>query len=532
MQVSSVENWDHESLTKYELKQGQVGTITSVYNGKDISDEIVAVSLNPDVVQVSGNKFIPLKTGKAQILAYYDTGEELKEITFDVETKENLTPELDNPENLEGNEINVEAWNLKTLGLYNENNELIMTWDELIELGLDIEKKYTSENYKTDPTSGYLVFKNNDLSGKLVIPDSITKIGDFVFRECKSLTAIIIGNKVTTIGNNAFDNCSSLESIDISDSVVEINFATFRNCELITSIIIPHSVTKIGDYGFYKCGLKTLTLPDTLKTIGAYAFSNNDLKSVIIPNTFSKINGSIFNNCQELTAIIALPNNPYYCTENGVLFSKNKQTLVTCPTGKLRSPYVIPDYVTTIGNNVFAGSKTITSVGLIGSGAYLEIPDSVTKIDEGAFSSCAELVTVELPDSITNIGTGIFKDCGKLTSIILPKKITKIPIETFKWCTSLKSIKIPDSVTKIEQNAFAFCRQIGTIGLYGSDACLEIPNSVINIEQGAFNSCGATTVVLPDSITDISSYVFPGCTELTSIVLPNSLTGLYGNTFQ
>ena len=89
MKVDDIENWNGKSLTTYSLKQGQVGTITSSYNNEDISDEIVAVSLNPDVVQVTGNKFISLKQGKATILAYYDAGEEgLKEFTFDVETQE------------------------------------------------------------------------------------------------------------------------------------------------------------------------------------------------------------------------------------------------------------------------------------------------------------------------------------------------------------------------------------------------------------------------------------------------------------
>jgi hypothetical protein len=94
----------------------------------------------------------------------------------------------------------------------------------------------------------------------VTIPNSVTSIGDYAFRNCTGLTSIEIPNSVTTVGNYAFQGCSNLTSVEIPNSVINIGFSAFRDCSSLTSIEIPKSVTSIGQDAFEYCtGLTSVT---------------------------------------------------------------------------------------------------------------------------------------------------------------------------------------------------------------------------------------------------------------------------------
>ena len=108
---------------------------------------------------------------------------------------------------------------------------------------------------------------------KIIIPDSVTTIGENAFRNCSSLTSVVIGNGVTTIGEWAFDFCSSLTSVVIGNSVTTIEGGAFRNCSSLTEIVIPDSVTTIGTWAFQYCSsLTEIVIPDSVTTIERYVF--------------------------------------------------------------------------------------------------------------------------------------------------------------------------------------------------------------------------------------------------------------------
>ena len=340
----------------------------------------------------------------------------------------------------------------------------------------------------------------------VTIPDSVTSIGDYAFYGCKSLTSVAIPDSVTCIGNCAFWKCSSLASVTIPDSVTSIGEQAFQGCESLTSVTIPDSVTSISSYTFASCtSLTSVTIPNSVTSIGEFAFRYcKSLTSVAIPNSVTSIGERAFSECTSLTSVtipdsvtsigvgafasctsltgiwVAEGNSHYSSDASGVLFSKDKTTLVQCP-GTLAA-CMIPDSVTSIVGYAFAGCTSLTNV---------TIPDSVTSIGSHAFSYCKSLTSVTIPDSVTSIGGSAFGNCTSLTSVTIPDSVTSIGGSAFGNCTSLTSVTIPDSVTSIGDWAFSHCTSL-------------------------------TSVTIPDSVTSINWYAFYNCKSLTDVYYAGS----------
>ena len=142
--------------------------------------------------------------------------------------------------------------------------------------------------------------------------------------------------------------------------------------------------------------------------------------------------------------------------------------------------------------------------------------------DYSPISPCA-ISKINLPNSVTGIEEGAFKSCTRLTDINIPNSVTSIGPETFKSCTSLTDINIPNSVTSIGYEAFYNCTRLTDI---------NIPNSVTSIERSTFYSCtGLTSINIPGSVTTIGSNAFYDCTSLTDINIPNSVTSIGEQAF-
>ena len=333
-----------------------------------------------------------------------------------------------------------------------------------------------------------------------------------------NIPSAIDGVAVTSIGECAFKNCSSLTSVTIPKSVTSIGDYAFNYCSSLTSVTIPNSVTSIGEGAFFCCSsLTRVTIPNSVTSIGDYAFSY----------------------CSSLTAIYVAEGNTTYTSEDGVLFSKDKTMLYRYPAGKMENEYAIPESVTSIGDCAFSECSSLTSV---------TIPNSVTSIGVSAFSECSSLTSVTIPNGVTSIGNYVFKNCSSLTSVTIPESVTSIGESAFYGCSSLTSVTIPNSVKSIGPGAFYLTAIYNAKDswiddvLYIDNWLIEAKNDIEGayiIREGtreiaayAFYYCSSlTSVTIPDSMTGIGDYAFCDCSSLTSVTIPEGVTSIGEGAF-
>ena len=272
---------------------------------------------------------------------------------------------------------------------------------------------------------GDRAFLDCDNLTSVTIPNSVTSIGDGAFSWCENLTSVTIPNSVTSIGDSAFEGCSSLTSVTIPNSVTSIGVCAFSEC-YITSVTIGNGVTSIGDGAFQYCtSLVSVTIPNSVTSIGSCAFySCDNLTSITIPNSVTSIGDGAFEDCNNLASITVNSNNNNYSSQDGVLFNKNKTTLIQYPIGNTRTSYTIPNSVTSIGDSAFNFCYKLTSV---------TIPNSVTSIGDFAFEDCSSLTSVTIPNSVTSIGRYAFHRCDNLTSVTIPNSVTSIGDHAFGY---------------------------------------------------------------------------------------------------
>ena len=366
-------------------------------------------------------------------------------------------------------------------------------------------------------------FLNNTAITSVVLPDSITSIGENAFNGCESLTSVTFGknSQLSSIGPGAFNYCYSLESITIPESVTNIGSDAFIYCYGLRSVTFGENsqLTSIGEGAFNWCeSLESITIPASITSIGEWAFV--ECYRLVEVWNLSKLNitaGSEDNGYVGYYAkrVETEPSESYvYTDENGyVIYYDGKVKALINYIGN-ETKLTIPAGITEINGYAFSYCESLKSI---------TVPDSVTSIGDGAFNWCESLESITIPDGVKSIGNHAFAGCSALESITIPDSVLNIGDSAFEGCTALESITIPDSVLSIGYSAFEECTALKSI---------TIPGSVLSIGQRTFAGCsGLESAIIADGVTSIGDDTFLNCTNLVNVSLPDSLTSISFNTF-
>ena len=225
----------------------------------------------------------------------------------------------------------------------------------------------------------------------VILPDSVTVIGENAFSYCKSLVEVRLPSKLEKIGEDAFYECKSLLQIDLPDTLTTIGRSVFTNCESLQEIKIPSKIKEIEAYTFLHCkNLKKIGLPDGLKAIGDDAFSGcESLNKVDVPSTLENISKTAFSFCKNLA------DKQGFVTVAGIMYNYYGDD----------SKVSLPQNIFAIGDRAFENNKTIKKV---------IIPEGVTSVGFRAFANCPELEIVLIPNSLKSTEKYTFYECPKL----------------------------------------------------------------------------------------------------------------------
>ena len=367
--------------------------------------------------------------------------------------------------------------------------------------------------------------------GDVVIPATVTHggrtytviaIGSYAFDESLDLTSVIIPNSVTAIRNHAFWGCKGLRSVSIGNSVSSIGGQAFYACEKLTSVSLPNSLTRIDFCAFESCtGLTSMTIPSSVQFIGSDVFIDcTGLESLVVDS-----DNPIYDSRNHCNAIIFSP--------SSTLIAGCKNTVIpdgvtaigygafSCCTG-LKS-INIPNSVTYIGEWAFNSCKSLEA---------LVIPSSVTTIGRGAFANCAGLAYITVDDGNTTydsrnhcnaiIETATGSLIAGSNNTVIPNSVSTIEDYAFSERSGLTSMNLPNGLTRIGMYAFA----------YSSLTSVNIPEGVTFIPEGAFLKCSnLTRVSIPSNVTWFGTYAFAYCFGLTNMVIPATVTAIGQGAF-
>lgn len=398
---------------------------------------------------------------------------------------------------------------------YNYSNQLTTIWDMPSLPQQNSEWEYVEKSDGTIKVFKYLGSSTNVMISKINNKE-VSEVYNGCFQYKSNIISVTIPNSVISIGESVFNGCTSLENLTIP---FVGHSSTSTGSEGVLGYIFGYTTqTANSGYSSSSSSFTTLTTGSVANAVCSWTDTTYSYRV--------KTGGSLL--FPKYTTYYGLRSYWYYIPsslKNVTVTGGNINTAAFCRVPNIK---VTLNGVATIGTYAFYN----------GTPTSITMSESVTKIEENAFSGCSGLTRVNISDldawfKISFSGSSasnplyyahhLYLNNTELTEITIPSSITKINANVLAGASAITSVTIPDGVTSIESSAFLGCSGLTSI---------TIPSSVKNIGNNAFSGCsGLTSINIPNGVTSIGSSTFYNCSNLTSITIPDSVTSIGSHAF-
>ncbi len=440
----------------------------------------------------------------------------------------------------------------------NWKNGVLYIGNHLIKARENIKGTYTIKDGARTITES--AFEGCTSLTNIIIPGSVTYIGNSAFKHCTSLTSVTIFNGTTDIAAYAFDSCTSLTNIKLPDSVIHVGSMAFYNteyynnttnwensvlyvghhlieakgsigetyiiktgtqtiadqsffgCDLLKSITIPNSVTNIGDDAFRLCiALTDITIPDGVISIGTCSFMDTALKNVAIPSSVTSIGDYAFGYYSDLgyKKIANFTIQGYtgtaaetYAKTNGFNFI----ALNAKPEESVQFTYnVLED-----GTIEITGSEKDLSLH-----PHLIIPAvydgyTVSAVGSGAFYGHTEITALTVEDGVKIIGDSAFANCRNLSEIHLPDSIEDLitTLPDMHPCGSFWDTAYVNNRENYAEDGNLYFGNIAYTANGDENGNIAYREGTVTIAGDLWNSEGVKSVYIPRSVQHINEFAY------------------------
>ena len=384
------------------------------------------------------------------------------------------------------------------------------------------------------------------------LPEGLKTIGANAFLSCQGLVSIRVPDSVVSIGDSAFARCSALKTVRLPSGLTSLNNCflsddsiegnNYNNCiylgnenepylyllkaldiDTISEYVIHEECTLICSYAFEGCSLvESIAIPDSVKYICPYAFKScSSLKSVYISQGLQTIPANAFCFSSNLEKIVVSADNPYFCSIEGALYSKDKSIFYLCPyakEGEINLPKEVSSFPEPTSRdrsifNPFGDCYKLTAINVDSANATFTSYDGVL-YDKG----CKNLLicpdgkagTLTMANACESIDQYALYGASKVQSIAISDNYEIVPV-IFSYCSSLSNFIVSNSNSRYTAiNGVVYSKNKDTLircPVAYNNEVFDVPNTTKKIVDNCFGGCTIiTTINLPTSIEELAFY--------------------------